>query len=121
MLQNTDILMADLGLAHFVFSSSSMYDIATTTTATSENIVGVLITGSGRLHLFWRARGLEKEKGNSKYQINMTAERNENPMEDMSLEWIQARTEMYKMQPESFTEKSVRKFKSNPLVPIGKA
>lgn len=51
----------------------------------------------------------------------MTAERNENPMEDMSLEWIQARTEMYKMQPESFTEKSVRKFKSNPLVPIGKA
>lgn len=37
----------------------------------------------------------------------------------MSLEWIQARTEMYKMQPESFADKSVRKFKENPLVPIG--
>lgn len=41
------------------------------------------------------------------------------PGEEMSLEWIQARTEMYKMQPESFAEKSVRKFKENPLVPIG--
>lgn len=41
------------------------------------------------------------------------------PVDEMSLEWIQMRTEMYKMQPESFSEKSVRKFKENPLVPIG--
>ena len=40
--------------------------------------------------------------------------------DEMSLEWIQMRTEMYKMQPESFAQISVRKFKENPLVPIGK-
>lgn len=41
------------------------------------------------------------------------------PKEEMSLEWIQMRTELYKMQPESFGQKSMRKFKENPLVPIG--
>lgn len=49
----------------------------------------------------------------------MTATAKDNTAEEMSLEWIQTRTEMYKMQPESFAEKSVRKFKENPLVPIG--
>lgn len=49
----------------------------------------------------------------------MTAANNISPPDEMSLEWIQARTEMYKMQPESFAEKSIRKFKENPLVPIG--
>lgn len=50
--------------------------------------------------------------------MKMTAA-SETPGEEMSLEWIQARTEMYKMQPETFGEKSIRKFKENPLVPIG--
>lgn len=49
----------------------------------------------------------------------MTATTKDPPPEDMSLEWIQMRTEMYKMQPETFAEKSARKFKENPLVPVG--
>lgn len=51
--------------------------------------------------------------------IGMTATTKDAAPEDMSLEWIQMRTEMYKMQPETFGEKSVRKFKENPLVPVG--
>lgn len=43
----------------------------------------------------------------------------DDPAEEMSLEWIQMRTEMYKREPETFSQKSVRKFKENPLVPIG--
>lgn len=47
----------------------------------------------------------------------MTAAKEE--PEDMGLEWIQTRTEMYKIQPETFAQKGVRKFKENPFIPIG--
>lgn len=39
--------------------------------------------------------------------------------EEMSLEWIQMRAEINQMEPETFASKSMRKFKENPLVPIG--